>query len=344
MDVLAAFANQVDYCRANEAPVTAAIVEAVAKALRPTNAFGITVLEWPGDPLADALPLRTAAALRSLHLAGKARILDPIYRGTAEPEEAQAAVSAVIAMHGEALLPWLDGPPQTNEAGRSSGYVAAMLWLAAQGLPPRFELIEFGSSAGINLMLDRYAYDLGGVAVGPAQPALSLKPDWRGPPPPDKAIEIVSAWGCDVAPIDLTRESERRRLEAFIWPEQQERLARLKQVTKAAKAKPPNLVEAEAADFVEAQLSRPQEAGVTRLLVHSITWQYLPHASQQRITHAMEQAAKRATAKRPLGWIRLEADREILRHVLEVQHWPNGSETYRLAEAHAHGRWLEWQA
>ena len=44
----------------------AAIVEAVAKALRPTNAFGITVLEWEGDPLADGLPLRTAAALRSL--------------------------------------------------------------------------------------------------------------------------------------------------------------------------------------------------------------------------------------------------------------------------------------
>lgn len=341
---MAAFANQVDYCRANEAPVTAAIVEAVATVLTPNTAFGVTVLEWEGDPLADALPLRCAAALRSLHLAGKARILDPIYRGTAEPDEAQAAVAAMLAMHGDALLPWLDGPPQTNEAGRSSGYVAAMLWLASKGLPPRFELIEFGSSAGINLMLDRYAYDLGGVHVGPDEAAVSLAPDWRGSPPPDEPIEIVSAWGCDVAPIDLTSERQRRRLAAFIWPEQKERLERLKQVTATARARPPKLVEAEAADFVEAQLVRPQDDGVTRLLVHSITWQYLPRSSQQRIQDAMAQAGKRATAARPLGWVRLEADREILRHVLEVQYWPGGEQVTRLAEAHAHGRWLEWQA
>lgn len=342
MDVMAAFANQVDYCRANEAPVTAAIVAAVAKALRTTTAFGITALEWPGDPQADGLPLRCAAALRSLHLEGKARILDPIYRGTAEPEEAEAAVAAMLAMHGDALLPWLDGPPQTNEAGRSAGYVAAMLWLAAQGLPPRFELIEFGSSAGINLMLDRYAYDLGGVRVGPYDAALTIKPEWRGSPPPSLDIEIVSAWGCDVAPIDLTRESGRRRLEAYIWPEQKDRLDRLKKVAAAARAKPPNLVEAEAADFVEAQLSRPQDDGVTRLLVHSITWQYLPRRSQERIGEAMARAGSRAALDRPLGWVRLEADRQILRHVLEVQYWPGG-ETARLAEAHAHGRWLEWQ-
>lgn len=344
MDVMAAFANQVDYCRANDAPVTAAIVAAVAEALSPDNAFGITVLDWDGDPLADGLPLRCAAALRSLHLAGKARILDPIYRGMAEPDEARAAVSAMLAMHGDALLPWLDGPPQTNEAGRSAGYVAAMLWLAAQGLPPRFELIEFGSSAGINLMLDRFRYDLGGVEVGPGNTPVTLKPEWRGPAPPDGDIEILSAWGCDVAPIDLTRESERRRLEAFIWPEQVERLARLKAVTRLARDKPPRLVEAEAADFVEAQLSRPQDDGVTRLLVHSITWQYLPRASQQRISEAMERAGAVASEERPLGWIRLEADRDILRHVLEAQYWPSGSQTKRLAEAHAHGRWLEWQA
>lgn len=341
---MAAFANQVDYCRANEAPVTAAIVAAIAKALRPTNAFGITVLDWPGNPLADGLPLRCAAALRSLHLEGKARILDPIYRGTAEPEEAETAVAAILAMHGDALLPWVDRPPQTNEAGRSVGYVAAMLWLAARGLPSRFELIEIGSSAGINLMLDRYAYDLGGVRVGAEGPVLTLRPDWRGPMPREQDIEIVSAWGCDVAPIDLTRQSGRRRLEAYIWPEQKERLERFKLVTAAARAKPPNLVEAEAADFVESQLSRPQDDGVTRLLVHSITWQYLTCKSKERITDAMERAGARATQDQPLGWVRLEADRQILRHVLEVQYWPGGDGTTRLAEAHAHGRWMEWQA
>ena len=46
-------------------------------------------------------------------------------------------------------MPWLDGPPQTNEAGRSANFAAAFLWLVDQGLPADFELMEIGSSAGI---------------------------------------------------------------------------------------------------------------------------------------------------------------------------------------------------
>src|SRR3546814_17855909 len=58
-----------------------------------------------------------------------------------------AAIDAgVVARHETALLPWLDGPPQTNEAGRSSAFIAAILWLADRGLPPRFQRIELGSS------------------------------------------------------------------------------------------------------------------------------------------------------------------------------------------------------
>ena len=104
-----------------------------------------------------------------------------------------------MAAHAAALLPWLGGPPQTNEAGRSANFIAAMLWLAEQGLPPRFECLEIGSSAGINLMLDRYRYDLGGVMVGPDEPVMDFAPEWRGAPPPSRDIAIVSARGCEVA-------------------------------------------------------------------------------------------------------------------------------------------------
>ena len=75
-------------------------------------------------------------------------------------------------------MPWLDGPPQTNEAGRSWAYAAAMLWLADRGLPAQFALNEIGASAGINLMMRRYFFDLGGVTAGrdtkPMADALSM--------------------------------------------------------------------------------------------------------------------------------------------------------------------------
>src|SRR3546814_16594627 len=86
-----------------------------------------------------------------------------------------AIVAGVVARHETALLPWLDGPPQTNEAGRSSAFIAAMLWLADRGLPPRFQCLEIGSSAGITLMIDRYHYDLGGVQVGPRPGLIAFK-------------------------------------------------------------------------------------------------------------------------------------------------------------------------
>ena len=336
-----AYANQVGYCRNNDATVTARIVQAIADQLdRPApGAFIEKIRDWPGAPLADAVPLRSAGGFHALHLAGAAPELAPIYAD--EPADDEAIVGTVARDHAAALLPWLDGPPQTNEAGRSSGFIAAMLWLAAQGLPPRFECLEIGSSAGINLMIDRYFYDLGGVKIGPEHAAMRFTPEWRGPPPPDRQIEIASLNGCDVAPIDLTDPAQALRLKAYIWPEHRVRFERLEAAITAAKEHKPDLVKMNAADFVEQQLAQPQEPGTTRVLMHSIVMQYVPKDQRERIRAAMAAAGIRATADRPLAWISLEGNRKLLNHGLMTRYWPGGEEWRLLAAAHAHGAWIE---
>jgi hypothetical protein len=105
---------------------------------------------------------------------------------------------------------------------------------------------------------------------------------------------------------------------------------------------PPDLVKMDAAEFVRERLAAPQEGGVTRALFHSIVWQYLPDATQQAITAAMEEAGERATPDRPLAWIALETNRETFKHELRVRYWPGGAEPVKLAEAHPHGAWVEW--
>ena len=110
----------------------------------------------------------------------------------------------------------------------------------------------------------------------------------------------------------------------------------------AATEEPPRLIQANAADFVEAELARPQADGTTRVLMHSIVWQYVPADQQARITAAMEAAGARATAERPLAWIALEANRTVHHHELVVRYWPGGAEPVKLAHAHAHGAWVEW--
>ena len=232
-----AYANQVDYCRANDSTVTARIVTAIAEQLDQPDpgAFIACIRDWPGSPLADAVPLRSAGGLHALHLSGQAPELAPIYAD--QPADDAAIISAVVRQHETFLLPWLDGPPQTNEAGRSSGFVAAMLWLAEQGFAPRFDCLEIGSSAGINLMIDRYHYDLGGVQVGPQNAAMQFSPEWRGSLPPDREISFVGLKGCDVAPLDLTDPVQTMRIKAYIWPEHTVRFARLEAAIAAAAAR-----------------------------------------------------------------------------------------------------------
>ena len=106
----------------------------------------------------------------------------------------------------------------------------------------------------------------------------------------------------------------------------------------------PNLVHMNAADFVEAELARPQEAGTTRLLMHSIVWQYVPADQQARITAAMEAAGARATTERPLAWVALEADRVLHLHELVVRHWPGDGAPVMLGRAHPHGASIDWKA
>lgn len=350
-----AFHNQVLYCQANDAPITARIVAGIAGALASAqeSAFLHRIREWTGAPLADALPLRGAGGLHALHLAGGEPALDSIYRGESlgaiyrgERADDAAVIGDVIARREADLLPWLDGPPQTNEAGRSSNFIAAMLWLTKsdgfrQGLPPRFECLELGSSAGINLMLERYHYDLCGVAVGPHDATMRFKPEWRGAPPRNAAIEIVSTRGCDVAPVDLTDPAQALRLKAYVWPEHAERFARLEIAIAEARKSPPQLVKMNAADFVESELVKPQAPGTTRVVMHSIMWQYVPHDQQARVTAAIEAAGARATADTPLAWISLEANRTVHHHELTVRFWPGGAARVKLGTAHAHG-WPRW--
>ncbi|MEY4239088.1 MAG: hypothetical protein RL339_1689, partial [Pseudomonadota bacterium] len=199
------------------------------------------------------------------------------------------------------------------------------------------------SSAGINLMLDRYHYDLAGVQVGPQPGAMRFKPDWQGRAPPELSIAIVSTRGCDVAPVDLTDPAQALRLKAYIWPEHTVRFERMAAAVAEAGKSPPDLVAMNAADFIEAELAKPQDAGITRVLMHSIVWQYVPEDQQARVTAAMEAAAARATMERPLAWISLEANRVLHLHELVVRFWPGGGEPVLLARSHPHGASIDWQ-
>ena len=332
-----AFAGQVAYCVKNDAPVTAALCATLWAAFDETTATGRRVRGWAGDAQFDALPLRLAGGVHDAWRRGAAAELGPLFEGSMSDVD---AMRRFVARCDLTLLPWLDGPPQTNEPGRSAQLMAGLLEIARRH-GPRVELLEIGSSAGLNLMIGRYRIDLGGVVTGRADAAVVLTPEWRGPPPPDVPIEIVGAHGVDIAPIDAATDDGRNRLLAYVWADHTLRFERLEKALAMLTAKPVDLVQGDAADWVEARLGEPQAAGTSRILMHSIVWQYLGAKRQARITAAMEAAGARATPERSLGWVRCEADRTVHRHVVTLRSWPGHADEVLYAHAHAHGFWVE---
>lgn len=335
---------QAEHCRRNDAPVTARIIEAQLALMQGDTMCGRRIANWPGLPLEDAMPLRLAGGYHHLLLSGDDDRLVPVYRGEVTGQsEVDAIVAAVTADHDARLLPWLDGPPQTNEAGRSASFMAGLLWLSER-LGACFELNEIGASAGINTMMERYYYDLGGVTAGPDNSPMRIKPEWRGNAPAKAPVAIVSIQGCDQAPVDLSDPDAALRVKSYVWPENSERLTRMDAAIALATQKRPDIVRADALAWVLERLSAPQDEGAVRVFNHSIVWQYIPEERRQRITEAIEAAGRVATAERPLAWMMLETNRETFKHELRIKYWPGPDTWHLLAEAQAHGAWVEWLA
>ena len=334
--------QQADHCAYNNAPGTAAICRAMVALARGDSRCGQKIANWPRGIIDDAVPLRLAGGVHDLYRRGLEPELGAVYTGEMSDQRAvDDLLCNIVARHDADLLDWFDSAPQTNEAGRSSSFVAALHWLSSRVIP-KFELLEIGSSAGMNLLIDRWRYDLAGVISGPDDAPVTIQPEWRGMPPPETPFTIDSVRGCDLNPIDVCDDNAASKLRAYIWPEMPERFARMDAGIEMVRQYGVDLVKSDAADWVEAQLAIPQIDGTTRVLMHSIVWQYLPDTVQARITAAMEHAAKSATPNRPLAWITLETNRIIMRHELHVRFWPNGNAAVQLGEAHAHGAWVKW--
>lgn len=326
-----AMAFQAEFCDGSGAPITARVCRSLAAGLDRTSVTGERVIDWPGDPIRDALPLRLVAPYHALFRKHEITAFDT-------PE----AIRAATAGHDNWIADWLDGPPQTNEPARSATFMAALLVLAERFALP-FELLEIGSSAGLNLLIDRYRYDLCGSIAGPEGSPVLIKPEWRGSSPPVADIRIASVRGVDIAPIDVTDRAAAERLMAYIWVDAPERAARVAAAIAMIGERPIEMVQGDAADWVEARLAEPQAAGNARVLMHSVVWPYLDEGRRARIIAALEAAGARATPERPLAWLRMEWDSGHTPHRIRLKTWPSGEDVH-LGDSHPHGAWIEWLA
>jgi hypothetical protein len=341
--VLNAFAKQIGWCESLGSPFTARVLTILRDDIAAGGASAELARAWPGDPVADALALRMAAALHALALAESAPALVPCYPpSAATTEQLRPVVLDAVREHQSAIRAFLSSPPQTNEVGRSGVLVGGFLQIAKETALP-LRLLEIGASAGLNAIWDRYHYHIGAVGWGDPQSPVRISPSWEGPSPPiDAPIRVIERLACDIAPVDLEDPAQRLRLRAYVWADQRERLSRLESAIDLARAYGPRVERADAADWVRTKLREPVASTAT-VLYHSIMWQYLSSETQADIRASLERVGDRATSAAPLAWLRFEPLDSVSRPELRMTLWP-GARDVRLAVAHPHGSSVQWSS
>ncbi|MBP9232823.1 MAG: DUF2332 domain-containing protein, partial [Phenylobacterium sp.] len=225
----------------------------------------------------DAVALRLLGGLHDLVLSGDDLALAATYPTPgrkADAAPAWIAARAAILRHQDRLAAFMTHEPQTNEVRRSACLAPGFLTIAAEtGLPIR--AFEVAASAGLNLNWDKYRYQFGDTAWGDPEARVVMDTQWTGSAPPvDARVEVVERAACDRRPGDLTDPDQRRRLLAYIWPDQFERLDRIRAAIDLALSLRVTVEEADAVDWT-ARVAAPR-AGAATVLYHSVFWQYMP--------------------------------------------------------------------
>lgn len=297
----------------------------------------------PKAIMAAAVPLRLLGALHDLVLSGEDPALSAAYPRPGQTADAQIAwreAARAIVEREAQLAAFMQHEPQTNEVRRSVCLLGGFLTIAREtGLPLR--CFEIAASAGLNLSWDKYSYSLGDVDWGPESP-VHLPTDWSGQLPPlDAKVAVIERAACDRRPVDLTDPIQRRRLLAYVWPDQFERLDRLRAAIDLALAMETTVETADAVAWTE-RTAGPSPGAAT-VIYHSVFWQYMPAESQAALRKTIEHLGERATVQAPLAWLRMEPPPENMAAMeVRLTLWPGGEERV-LADVHPHGAAVSWR-
>ncbi|APG63151.1 hypothetical protein LPB140_10520 [Sphingorhabdus lutea] len=335
---------QAKHAHENGAPITAKICNSVIALAQYRGKCAERTANWPGNILDNAMPLRLAGALHHLHLTSATNKMADIYNGKLSlQQDVDQRILSVVDEFDDEILPWFDGPPQTNEAARSASLIAALIWIGRHiNLP--FHIFEIGSSGGLNLLMPHYQYILGQYHHGPKNSPIIIQPEWRGNALYGKPPVISAICGCDINPLNLSDGAVAARLRAYIWPEMQLRFNRFERALHLAQTYKPHIDKMDAAAWLKQKLRAPPPQNGCRVIMHSIVWQYINDAEQTAIIKMLEDSGKMADDAQPLLWLSLETNRATFRHELHARWWDSkGEHRAYLGDAHAHGAWVDWR-
>ncbi len=326
-----------------------------------------------GAPPTQRRPILLLAAVHFLLLSGVEHALAAHYDTVAEvrgiPHDPSGDVAAAFAdfcRERRAALRELiaSRTTQTNEVGRCTALLPGLCHIASlTGWADPLALLDLGTSAGLNLLFDDYAYTYGAavgdasVRAGAAGSAVVLECTARDDLEhlPELRLPTMAARvGLDLSPLDPFSDDAALWLLACQWPDNPPRFGRLRAALANVRAaeRPPRLERGDmVSDLRRIAATIPGDGPL--VVFHSWVAAYLDEDRQRALTR--EVSALGAT--RPVHHLYCESPFETpglptprspvqregpdLATTL-VHIGPDGAPPVRLADTHPHGYWIRW--
>lgn len=253
---------------------------------------------------------------------------------------------------------------QTNEVGRCTALLPGLAHIAAgypDGQP--LQLLDLGTSAGLNLLFDSYRYTYrqrsDGTILEAGRPGSDVQLECEARTdldqlPPLVLPPIAGRTGIDALPIDPRSEDGAHWLLACLWPDNLHRFERLRGALAVAHATPdPPTVHR--GDIIDDLPKVAESIGGDEPLVvfHSWVAAYLTRERQGQLVEAVGALS----GARPIHHLYAESPVEtpglptppspspgpISNLTTALVHLPaDGTPPVRIADMHHHGNWLRW--
>lgn len=190
----------------------------------------------------------------------------------------------------------------------------ATLLPALAALPQPLALLEVGASAGLCLYPDRYAYryetEAGPHALGSSPVQLRCVVSGAEVPLPHALPTVTWRAGLDLNLLDVRDQDDVRWLESLVWPEQTERLARLRAAVQIARAERSSLRTVRGdllRDLPALAAEAPPDA--TLVVFHSAVLAYVDAADRERFAESVHDLGR----ARRVVWLSNEAPGVIVK-------------------------------
>ncbi|UTR13048.1 DUF2332 domain-containing protein [Evansella sp. LMS18] len=233
------------------------------------------------------------------------------------------------------LKKWL---VQTNEVRRCS-YLYPVFNYIYETVKKPLALIEIGTSAGLQLLWDKYSYSYGTDEVyGNTASNVTITSEVRGANFPAAYMAnppVAVRIGVDLNTIDLTNEDEYLWLQALIWPEHEERRELLSSAAEYVKKSSVTLIEGDGTDLLM-ELEKEISEKYAICVFHTHVANQMPQESKSKLLKNVEEIGE----KREI----FHLYNNIFDGNLHLDFY-SGAQGYRkkVGETDGHGRWFTWE-